>query len=52
MAKLYWRVKKQGKWTWTAAAEISRSDEQIIVHPLVDNNQASLEEFGVTIHES
>ncbi len=19
MAKLYWRVKKDGKWTWTAA---------------------------------
>ncbi len=52
MAKLYWRVKKKGKWTWQAAAEISRSDDEIIVRPLVDNNQASLEEFGVKVHES
>ncbi len=21
MAKLYWRVRKDGKWTWTAATE-------------------------------
>ena len=21
MAKLYWRVKKEGKWTWVAACE-------------------------------
>lgn len=49
MAKLYWRVKKNGKWTWTAAAEIRRSEDEIVVRPLDDNNQVSLEEFGVTI---
>ncbi len=24
MAKLYWRIKKDGKWTWKPAVEIDR----------------------------
>ncbi len=27
MAKLYWRVKKNGKWTWTPVNVIDLSDE-------------------------
>ena len=30
MAKLYWRVKKNGKWTWTPA-EVHSQDASIAV---------------------
>ncbi len=36
MAKLYWRVKKNGKWTWKPA-EVSKHDivmRTIVVHDL------------------
>jgi len=33
MAKLYWRIKKNGKWTWTPAevTYYSKLDEDVIV---------------------
>lgn len=30
MAKLYWRVKKNGKWTWTPASTYSQSNFLIV----------------------
>ena len=27
MAKLYWRVKRDGKWTWIAATERNTQDD-------------------------
>ena len=27
MAKLYWRIKKEGKWTWVAAHEGNTEDD-------------------------
>jgi len=33
MAKLYWRLKKNGKWTWRAAEAIYEEDI-ILVEPL------------------
>ncbi len=47
MAKLYWRVKKKGKWTWTAANVFLKNGDFITVKVLEDLNQTSLTEFGV-----
>ena len=27
MAKLYWRVKKNGKWTWRPAVDVGKDDD-------------------------
>lgn len=34
MAKLYWRVKKAGKWTWIAATD-SNTDEDAYTMELI-----------------
>ncbi len=34
MAKLYWRVKKDGKWTWAAALVTDEDDERVEVAKL------------------
>ncbi len=41
MAKLYWRVKKNGKWTWTPAdvSVVYEDGTQFVVaHPLEDES--------------
>jgi hypothetical protein len=30
MAKLYWRVKKNGKWTWTTAVDVGKDEQGFI----------------------
>jgi hypothetical protein len=30
MAKLYWRYKKDGKWTWRAALDVGKDEEGFI----------------------
>ena len=32
MAKLYWRIKKNGKWTWVPANVITEKPEHDLVH--------------------
>lgn len=46
MAKLYWRIKKNGKWTWTPAI-IAFCDEHLVsVKNLVDpSSQSNLLDF-------
>ena len=48
MAKLYWRVKRDGKWTWTAAEVLDRiyhiNDKgeqrcEVYVHQLEDEEK-------------
>lgn len=41
MAKLYWRIKKNGKWTWTAAEIVS--DNHLVTW--VKNYQVKEEEL-------
>ncbi len=38
MAKLYWRVRKNGKWTWKAAVY----DLHAVSHPAVDAEVVTL----------
>jgi hypothetical protein len=47
--KLYWRIKKNGKWTWQAANVFLQNGDFITVKVLEDINQTSLEEFGADI---
>ena len=30
MARLYWRVKKNGKWTWTSAVDVGKDESGFI----------------------
>lgn len=32
MAKLYWRVKKDGKWTWSAAKVVDVVRDDLSLH--------------------
>ena len=29
--KLYWRIKKNGKWTWTPATVVDEDDQEVLV---------------------
>lgn len=49
MAKLYWRVKKNKKWTWTAANVLREGDSSLFVAKLEDENQTTLEDFGADL---
>lgn len=36
--KLYWRIKKDGKWTWTPA-HVEITDGWLIVEPLMEEEE-------------
>jgi len=45
MAKLYWRVKRDGKWTWKSAEEVQRFlDAEGTLWVYTDEGIESLEE--------
>jgi len=31
MARLYWRVKKNGKWTWRSAVDVGKDEAGFII---------------------
>ena len=36
--KLYWRIKRNGKWTWRPAVTITRDDD-VVVKPLEEDKE-------------
>lgn len=39
MAKLYWRIKKNGKWTWQPAVVLRFEDGCWLVDPLMEEEE-------------
>jgi len=44
MAKLYWRVKKDGKWTWRPAESFDRGADYVWVRNLPELQELQEEE--------